>query len=79
MTRKQYKRKIMMMQRNLRAYAIENNLPYEKVKTDRVSTPNWGILITTGKHKGEKLISYSQSWDIIKEILKGTPSLNGIN
>lgn len=41
-------------------------------------TPNWGAIIQIGSHKGERLISYSQAWDIIAEVSKGTMFLEGI-
>lgn len=78
MTRKQYKRKVMRVYRNLREYAIENNLTIPKM-TDRILTPNWGMVITCGKYKGEKIYSYAKAWDMISDTLKGTHAMNGIN
>lgn len=64
MTRKQYVRKMMQVQRTIYKYAKENGLKKAQ-KPDRVLTPNWGTIITVGSHKGERLCSYRQAWDII--------------
>lgn len=77
MTRKQYVRKMMQVQRNIEKYAKENGLKPSK-KSDRVGAPKWGTIIQIGSHKGERLSSYSQAWDIITETLKGTTFLEGI-
>lgn len=54
MTRKQYRRKMMQLLRNIKKYNEENELCKFK-NTDRVSTPKWGTLITIGTQKGEIL------------------------
>lgn len=77
MTRKQYKRKMMQLQRNINKYAEEKSLPKSK-NTDRVSTPNWGTIITIGSQKGEILTSYKQAWEIICETFSDTGFLCGI-
>ena len=68
---------MMQVQRNIDKYAKENGLKPGK-RSDRVGTPHWGTIIQSGSHKGERLSSYGQSWDIITETLKGTTFLEGI-
>jgi hypothetical protein len=77
MTRKQYVKKMRQLQRNLNIYAKEHGMKISKT-ADRVRTPIWGTEIIIGSHKGEKLLSYAQSWDLISETLKGTPCMEGI-
>lgn len=67
----------MQFQRNVDKYAKERGMKRCQ-KPDRVTIPNWGTEITVGSHKGEKLTSYAQCWDMICEGVKGTAFLNGI-
>ena len=69
---------MMQFQRNIDKYAKEHEMKRSQ-KPDRVAIPNWGIEITVGSHKGEKLTSYAQGWDMICEIMKDTTLLDGIN
>lgn len=75
MTRKQYRRKMMQLQRDFTAWAKKNGYEYSK-NTDRVNTPNWGCVITVGPHKDEILRSYAQMWDTIEYIFKGVDLMN---
>ena len=77
MTRKQYEKKMMQLQRNLNIFAKEHGMKISKT-VDRVGTPKWGTIIEIGSHKGEILRSYQQSWEVISETLKGTPCMEGI-
>ena len=43
-----------------------------------MNTPKWGSVVEIGKHKGEKLQSYEQAWDIFWEVLKDTDCMKGI-
>lgn len=65
MTKKQYKRRMMESLRIFRS----NYVPDEKMITDRISTPKWGTVISTGPHKGEVLRSYQQAWDTINAVI----------
>ena len=67
----------MQLQRNLNKIAKAEGMKTSNC-VDRVATPNWGVTITCGKHKGEILTSYSQAWDMISEFLQGTPAFEGI-
>lgn len=67
MTRKQYRRKVMQLQRELTAWMKKKGLVYSKY-TDRVSVPNWGRIITLGPHKGEALRSYAQAWETFEYV-----------
>lgn len=75
MTRKQYRRKMMQLQRALGFWLKKNGHAYSK-NTDRVNTPNWGCVITVGPHKGEILRSYAQTWDTIEYVFKGVDLTN---
>lgn len=78
MTRKQYRKKARQLQRNIARYAKKTG--GRKVTTaDRVSIPIWGTVIGAGKHEGEVLRSYEQCWDMMRDALKGTDLLAGIN
>ncbi len=77
MTKKQYQRKVMQLLRNMKA-DVEKKGIKTKMMTDRVNTPNWGNEIPTGKYKGQKLTSYEQCWDMLCEVLKGTPAMNDL-
>ena len=77
MTRKQYVKKIRQFQRNAARHAKEYGLKAPK-SADRIPTPKWGTIVPIGSHKGERLSSYAQTWDIISEMLKGTTLLEGI-
>lgn len=77
MTKKQYRGKMMQLQRNLDKIGKAAGMKHSNC-TDRVAIPNWGVTITYGKHKGEILTSYEQAWDMISEFLQGTPSFEGI-
>ena len=77
MTRKQYRRKMMQLFRNIKKYNKENGLSKFK-NTDRVTTPIWGTVIMTGSQKGEILTSYNQAWKMICEILSDTGFICGI-
>ena len=77
MTRKQYTRKVMRLQRNINKYGEENGMSKSKA-TDKVKTPKWGTIITVGSQKGETLTSYKQAWEIICETLSDTGFLCGI-
>lgn len=70
MTRKQYRKKVMQLQRKLTAWAKKKRLVYSK-NTDRISAPNWGCLITLGPHEGEVLRSYAQAWETIEYVFNG--------
>lgn len=76
MTRKQYRGKMMRLQRNLNKYAKEHGLP--TTRADDVNTPNWGYVIEHGKYKGETLLSYEQAWNMVTEALKGCDCIKGI-
>lgn len=78
MTRKQYKKKVRQIQRNIARYAKENGCR-RITRADRVNTPIWGAVIGVGKHAGETLRSYKQAWEMMSEALKGTDFLAGIN
>lgn len=67
MTKKQYKRYVM---KTLRIFKT-NYVPDKKMITDRISTPKWGSVISTGPHKGEVLRSYQQAWDTINAVING--------
>jgi hypothetical protein len=43
----------------------------KKMITDRIGTPKWGSVISTGPHKGEVLRSYQQAWDTINAVING--------
>ena len=77
MTRKQYVKKVRKLQENLNIFAKENGMKISKT-ANRVGTPKWGTTIEVGSHKGEVLISYAQAWDVMKEILHGTPCMEGL-
>ena len=77
MTRKQYTKKMRQLQHNIRVYGKAHGMgPYKSA--DRVAVPHWGVIITAGKHEGERLTSYAQAWDMVKDCLKGTNLLQGI-
>lgn len=77
MTKKQYAKKVRQLQRNIARYAKETG--GRKVTTaDRVNTPIWGTVIGAGKYEGETLRSYKQAWDMMRDALKGTDLLAGI-
>ena len=65
MTRKQYKRRMMEMYRKLKRY--NPDFKY----TDRVGRPQFGTILSTGSHAGEKIVSYKQVWGIINELYGG--------
>lgn len=77
MTRKQYAKKMRQLQRNLNKYAKEHGMKISKT-ADRIGTPKWGSEIIIGSHKGEKITSYAQCWELMKELLTGTPCMEGI-
>lgn len=74
MTKKQYRRKIMQVKRNIRKYGEG----YRPKITDRIITPKWGTNIVFGIHKGEKLTSYKQAWDVVAEVFEGTVFMKDI-
>lgn len=77
MTKKQYIKKTRQLQRNIARYAKATG--GRPVRTaDRVRVPNFGTRITAGKHEGEILRSYAQCWDMMREALRGTELLAGI-
>ena len=78
MTRKQYKKKVRQLQRNIARYAKETG-GRRITRADRVNCPIWGTVIGVGSHKGETLRSYKQAWEMMSEALKGTDLLAGIN
>ena len=78
MTRKQYKRKMMQLQRNIDRYGKENGLKRTQ-KPDRVNRPNFGTIIQYGKYQGQVLRSYKQTWDMVYDVLKNTDIMKGIN
>lgn len=67
MTKKQYKRRVMESIRTFRSKYVFDG----KIITDRISTPKWGSVISTGPHKGEALRSYQQAWDTINAVING--------
>ena len=77
MTKKQYEKKMRQLRRNLKKYAKENDF-YKPFKEDQIKTPTWGVVICAGKHQGEILRTYQQAWDMISEIMRGTPAIEGI-
>ena len=77
MTRKQYESKVRQLQRNMAKEAKANGSKVS-TKADRVGTPHWGTEILVGSYKGEKLRSYAQAWDILKECLGKTSLFEGI-
>ena len=77
MTKKRFRGKMMQLRRNLNTYAKKNGMRTSKT-TDFIHAPNWGIVITSGKHKGEKLCSYEQCWDMVTGMFEGSEVLQGI-
>lgn len=77
MTRKQYRKKMRQVQRNLARLSKETG-GRKFTTADRVQIPLWGSVIVAGKHEGEVLRSYEQAWSMIADALKGTPALAGI-
>lgn len=77
MTRKQYERKMMQVQRNLDKYAKEHGLKRTQ-KPDRVNRPNFGVVIPYGKYQGQVLRSYEQCCDMVYDVLKDTPVMDGV-
>ena len=52
MTRKQYVAKMRQFALNMNNYAKEHGMKYPR-NWQRVNSPNWGTLITAGRHAGE--------------------------
>lgn len=78
MTRKQYEKKVRHLQRNIARYAKMTG--GRKITTaDRVGIPLWGTVVAAGTHKGEILRSYAQAWSMLRDALKGTDLLDGID
>lgn len=77
MTRKQYKKKVRQLQRNIARYAKETG-GRRIARADRVNTPIWGTVITAGKYAGQTLRSYKQAWEMMSDALRGTNLLAGI-
>ena len=77
MTKKQYEKKMRQLNRNLKKYAKENGY-YKPFKEDQINTPSFGVVIGIGKHHGEILRTYQQAWDLVSEVLRGTPVMDGI-
>lgn len=67
MTKKQYKRCAMKTLRTFKTKYVSD----KKMITDRIGTPKWGSVISTGPHKGEVLRSYQQAWDTINAVING--------
>lgn len=78
MTRKQYRKKVRQLQRNIARYAKETG-GRRVTHADRVNIPIWGSVIPLGSHQGEVLRSYQQAWDSIADVMRGTDLLNGID
>ena len=77
MTKKQYIKRVRQLQRNM-AKSSKENMQVIFHSADRINTPNWGVEITYGSHKGEKLHSYQQCWDMLKDVLGKTYLFEGI-
>lgn len=71
MTKKQYKRRVMETLRAFNRIEVKS-VTNKKMMTDRIVTPKWGAIISTGPHKGEILRSYEQAWNSINAIINGT-------
>ena len=69
MTRKQYVKKMRQLNRDIDQQARKAGMK-PKGKSDRIPVPHWGWIIPVGSHKGEKLVSYAQAWDLTSEIFK---------
>lgn len=77
MTRKQYRKKVRQLQRNIARYAKETGgkrIP----RADNVNIPKFGTVMTAGIYEGQVLRSYNQAWEMMAEALKGTDLLAGI-
>lgn len=65
MTRKQYRRKVMRLNR----YILKTYGSISKVYTDRIDTPHWGEIAYTCEKGFVPLRSYAQAWQVIKEVM----------
>ena len=77
MTRKQYRKKVRHLQRNIARFAKENGLS-RITGADRVQIPNFGKVICSGRHEGQILRSYAQCWDMLSDALSGTVAMKDI-
>lgn len=66
MTRKQYVRKVMRLNR----YILKTYGSKSKIWTDRIGTPHWGEIAYTHERGFEPLRTYEQAWQVIKEVME---------